>query len=139
MDGFKTIELLLSWTGQCVWAQSINAALSGLENRIFCNQWPKSDQGNDISRIDPTHFELYYSDDFFNKKSSVTLAGGIPVLGLSPDWLVGVIMSSSGFQLVSCKDGSTFVQGVFNNANPGSGSKVGFSIDIGIFSVRIYE
>jgi hypothetical protein len=128
MDGFKTIKLLLPWTGQCIWAQSINPTFAGLENRVFCNQWPKSDQSSDVSRSDPTRLELFYSDDFFNKKSSVTLAGGIPVLGLSPDWLVGVIMTPSGFQLVTCKDGSTFTQGVFNKVNAGSGSKVGFAL-----------
>ena len=114
----------MSWTAQCEWAQSISANLGGVENKIFCNQWPPEEQQGDVTWKDPAHLELYSSNDFFKTKTAIALAGGIPVLGLSPNWLVAVIKASSSYQLVTCKDGINFNQGVFNEIKSDSGSVV---------------
>lgn len=45
--------------------------------------------------------------------NQINTSGGIPVLGLTPNWLVGIV-KSNGYQMIITKDGSKFEKSIFN-------------------------
>ena len=116
LDSFKSVKPLLSWTSQCEWAQTIHPSVpnNGAENLIICTQWPLQEQKGDVGWKDVAGLSLVSSDNFFaeGSKKTISLGGGLPVLGLASDWLVGVVKSSDGYQLITTsKDGTTFTKG----------------------------
>jgi hypothetical protein len=116
LDSFKNSKLLLPWISSCVWAQAINKDLP-LRDKVFCLQWPDHEQKGDVSWKDPGSLQLVSSHNYFEKeKQTITVGGGVPVLGLTPYWLVGIVKANeAGYKLITSKDGSDFVSSSFSD------------------------
>jgi hypothetical protein len=86
---------MLQWTSQCEWAQSINVETVNQEKLIFCTQWPESERSGDVFFKDGSLLTLVSSENYFQdgSKSQIPISGGIPILGLTPNWLIGIVVS----------------------------------------------
>ena len=85
---FKTIKLLISGISQCEWANGIGNQVSD-ENKIFCLKLPASSDKN------PMDSELVSSSSYFENglQEHVNLNGGVPVVGVVPNWLVAITVA----------------------------------------------
>ncbi|KAI8902073.1 hypothetical protein BC833DRAFT_521459 [Globomyces pollinis-pini] len=115
LDSFKSVSLLLPWTSQCEWAQNIDPTLKSIDTKVFCTQWPKEEQKGDTTYKDPNLLQLMASSDFFKDGvlTSVSI-GGVPVIGITENWLVAVVKLTDGYHMSICKDGTNFVKSKFS-------------------------
>lgn len=116
LDSFNSpVKELLQWTSQCEWGQSISSTLVTNPSKTFCTQWPTSEQHGDVAYKDVSLLTLVASENFFSNGSMTTipLSGGVPVLGLTPNWMVGIVKSKE-YHMVVTKDGSKFIRSSFN-------------------------
>ncbi|KAL2911737.1 vacuolar protein sorting/targeting protein PEP1 [Polyrhizophydium stewartii] len=114
-DSFKSSKLLLPWTESCIWAQNVDPKATGLENTVFCTEWPQSERKGDTVGKDTSKLQLVRSDKFFADGSKTSVASNVPILAVLSDWLLTVSKSpsSSGMHLSVSKDGFSFVTASF--------------------------
>ncbi|TPX69836.1 hypothetical protein SpCBS45565_g02188 [Spizellomyces sp. 'palustris'] len=117
-DNFKTVEKLLTYTTECVWANGSPHFEYPSEDAIFCAEWPDDLKHGESSHKDPTQLRLVKSDTYFkdDKRDVIPLGGGGAVgLGIVERFLViAVKMPNTGAaELFVSTDGNVFSRARF--------------------------
>ena len=75
-------------------------------------QWPLADQHGDVTWKDINTLVLTTSPDFYKSTTEIAL-GPVPIIGQTPDWLIGIMKTTQGYELITSKTGSDFTKTKF--------------------------